>query len=473
MTRAAAWAVVAIASSGACGFKASNASSDAAVDTSADGSPDAPPVHVPPTLTPESHNFGSWLHSSPVLSTTFAVSSTSPTGALAVSITGTDAGVFVLGATTCQGVALPANSSCSITVSFQPDLTPYTPKSGTLQVVESGGVTLSSSLVGRHELLGDLATQGPYDFGVVHVGQPSAAHTYTVFYSGTIQTGPLSLNKAGSDPTAFTVQSDTCTGTQLQQSMCTIDVVFAPNTVGAKSAYIDVIAAPGGNATVSVMGTGQALTITPAPADFGSVALTTTSTPQTLTVTNVAAAAVGPLVTARAGNHPNDFALANDTCNGATLAPLATCTLDVTFAPALVGNRNGLVRLTVGGTIIADGIVQGVGIPLDPLTISPTSYMFTATTSGQTSAVETFTLFNTGLTTSGTIASALSGTDLTQFAIVTATDTCTGLTVPAGGMCTIDVTFTPTSTGPKTATLTLSTTTPGATASATLTGTGF
>jgi hypothetical protein len=126
----------------------------------------------------------------------------------------------------------------------------------------------------------------------------------------------------------------------------------------------------------------------------------------------------------------------------------------------------------VGSTIIADGVVQGIGMAPDPISISPTSFAFAATTVGQTSTAQTFTLFNTGTVSTGVLASSLTGTDPTEFAIVTATDTCTGVDVPAAGMCSIDVEFTPTTTGAKSAGLSL-TSTPGGTHGAALTGTGL
>jgi hypothetical protein len=88
-----------------------------------------------------------------------------------------------------------------------------------------------------------------------------------------------------------------------------------------------------------------------------------------------------------------------------------------------------------------------------------------------TSAPHTFTVNNTGTQPTGLIASAFAGTDPTQFTIVTATDTCTGMSIPVAGTCSISVVFAPTTPGAKSASLTL-TATPGGTATATVTGTG-
>ncbi|MBL9015936.1 MAG: choice-of-anchor D domain-containing protein, partial [Myxococcales bacterium] len=176
-------------------------------------------------------------------------------------------------------------------------------------------------------------------------------------------------------------------------------------------------------------------------------------------------------VTSLAGNHPGDFLVTNDLCNGMTLPAMGTCTVDVQFKPTVLGPRDGLVRITVGGVIIVDGIVRGTADPVNTLTITPpATFAFPDTTATMTSAPHAFTVNNTGTQPTGVLASALAGTDPTEFAIVTATDTCTGQSIPVGGTCSISVVFAPTTAGAKSATVTMSAT-PGGTATATVTGT--
>lgn len=450
---------------GACSFKGNAIGSDAAVDVIA---PDAPPQ--PPVLIPEVKDYGSYVVGGSSLTSVFTVTSTSPTGALSTSIAGANAGDFKITADGCENTQLATMSSCMLVIRFEP-LLAIGLRTATLTVTATGGVMMTSMLRGRYDIPPDL-TVAPSSllFGIVRAGATSPPQTFTITNPGTVPT-PLALatSKSGSDAAEFTITADTCNGAPLgPMSSCVVTVAFAPNGVGARSATIAV--AP--TITVGVAGTGEALTIATTPAELGPITVGQTSALQTLTVTNVATNAVGPLATSLAGNHPTEFALGIDTCNGITLAPSATCTIDVRFAPLMVGPRNALVRLMVASTIIADGILRGTGEPLDPVSISPTSYAFTSTLAGQTSAVETFTLFNTGTVATGTFTSSLLGADPTQFAIVAATDSCTSKSIPGGGMCTIDVAFAPTTAGMKSATLSLSAT-PGGAHTATLTGTGL
>ena len=454
----------------ACGFKGSNEGpTDAAIDAP-DAPPDAP--SGAPRLLPEVADFGA-IVISPSAAATFTVTSSAATQQLATSITGANAADFERLTDGCNGVALPVLASCTITVRFAPTVATGA-KVASLRVTGGGNIDLSSMLRGRFDIaaniLSDVTT---LPFGTVHVGVTSATQTITVRNPGTLTTSAITVAKAGADPTEFTIVSDTCNTLPLApMSTCTIGVAYAPNGVGARSATIAGTATTGGSFSVTLTGSGEALTIATGPADFGSVTTGMTSPPITLTVTNVAANNVGPLVTSLAGNHPTEFAFGANACNGMTLMPLQTCTIDVQFKPTVIGARNGLVRIMVGSTIIVDGIIQGVGLAPDPISISPTSFAFTATTVGMTSTAQTFTLFNTGTVSTGVLASSLTGLDPTQFAIITATDTCTGVNVPGPGMCTIDVVFKPTTTGAKAASLSL-TSTPGGTHTATLTGTGL
>lgn len=46
------------------------------------------------------------------------------------------------------------------------------------------------------------------------------------------------------------------------------------------------------------------------------------------------------------GDNPNSFAIANDTCTGATVDANKACLVDVTFTPSGTGERNARVKLS-------------------------------------------------------------------------------------------------------------------------------
>jgi hypothetical protein len=103
------------------------------------------------------------------------------------------------------------------------------------------------------------------------------------------------------------------------------------------------------------------------------------------------------------------------------------------------------------------------------LDMTPSSNDFLTIAVNSSSTDFTFTVTNNGSVTSGTMATSLTGTDMGEFGV--GTDTCNANTLGATLTCTVDVHFSPTSTGAKSATIQV-VATPGGTASATLAGTG-
>ena len=104
------------------------------------------------------------------------------------------------------------------------------------------------------------------------------------------------------------------------------------------------------------------------------------------------------------------------------------------------------------------------------LDIDPPAHAFASTLAGSSSAAQTFTVTNTGGVATGTITTALTGTDPGEFAL--SNDGCTGQALDGGESCTVDAAFNPTSAGARAASLDVSAT-PGGGDAAALTGTGL
>ena len=102
------------------------------------------------------------------------------------------------------------------------------------------------------------------------------------------------------------------------------------------------------------------------------------------------------------------------------------------------------------------------------VSLSSTSITFEEQTVGTTSAAQTFTLNNTGKGTLSVASVTVTGLDSGDFA---QTDNC-GSSVPASGNCTINVTFTPTLDGPRSAMISVTDDATGSPQSVSLTGTG-
>ena len=103
------------------------------------------------------------------------------------------------------------------------------------------------------------------------------------------------------------------------------------------------------------------------------------------------------------------------------------------------------------------------------LEISPANHAFGTHATSTSSANRTFTATNTGDVPTGVLTSGLAGSNPTQF--TKSADGCAGAPLGAGASCTLDVAFSPTSTGLLSAEVRVENG-PGDTASASLTGTG-
>jgi hypothetical protein len=177
-----------------------------------------------------------------------------------------------------------------------------------------------------------------------------------------------------------------------------------------------VSATPGGSVSVTLDGEGlgsAALRIT-GTSDHGAVDVATTGPVQTYTVRNDGGSATGALSVQLVGGSPGSFRITQSTCAGNTLAPAATCTIDVVFEPSAAG--------TVTTSLRVNGSPGGTGV----LALRGT---------GRTYATITVTRSGTG---SGTVTSSTPGincgTDCSErFAALSPTASVTLTATPATG----------------------------------------
>jgi hypothetical protein len=173
------------------------------------------------------------------------------------------------------------------------------------------------------------------------VGTISPTQQATLANTGSAE---LKMSSIGGPSGDFTLDTKCPSGLKAGAS-CTLNVTFTPTSAGAKlGAVVITDNAPGSPHTLQLRGTATGtgsiiLTLSPASLDFGSVAVGSSSDPQTVTVTNngtVAASLVPPLGLFIRGTNNRDFHL-NSQC-GMSLAPQASCTATVTFQPTTGGD---------------------------------------------------------------------------------------------------------------------------------------
>ena len=203
-----------------------------------------------------------------------------------------------------------------------------------------------------------------------------------------------------------------------------------------------------------------------APLNFGNQSVGTTSSPQTVTVTNTGNSNLNVTAVNLTGANKTEYSQTN-TCVGSSVAPQNDCTVSVKFTPSTTGTRTANVSITHDAPKSPQTLaLTGVGVGTGPaVTLSPTSLAFGTQLVKSTSAPQTVTLTNTGFQTLNITSITSSSGDFAQ------TNNC-GSTVAAGANCTITVTFTPTTPNARTGTITITDDAPASPHTVSLTGTG-
>lgn len=257
----------------------------------------------------------------------------------------------------------------------------------------------------------------------------------------------------------FTQSGGTCApGVLNVGTSCTITVSFKPTMgqTGPQSATITVNDnGSGAPETFNAAGTvGQALTATsvntPASVTCGTTPVGTPATCATETLTNPGSS-TGNLTFTRTTSTSNRFTQAGGSCTaGTVLTPGGPgCTIVESFTPQAgdSGPVNTTVTINDNGTNPETFAASGNVTPpvTATSTLTPNAMAFMAKRGG--SQVQTFTVTNqAGSTGPLTFGSAVASTDNPAFAVTGGTCTPSTSLAPGGPGCTVEVTYTPTST---------------------------
>jgi uncharacterized repeat protein (TIGR01451 family) len=324
------------------------------------------------SLSPNPVNFGEvQLGTSKSATVTFSNSGTDATDITGLSVGGADASDFsvVTSSLTCQqdtsGIVVPAQGSCSVDFTFTPGATGD--RSATIAVPNSssdGARTLTLTGTGINPVLS--ANPASLSFGDQVDGTTSPAMAVTVANAGTTDLVVTSASASGD----FSSDASACTSQPIAPNQtCVISVSFSPTATGGRSGTLTIksnaLSSPD---SVSLSGTGIAplISVTPGTLQFGSVPVTSTSAPQSVTVANAGTSDL--TVTSAAASGP--FAVSSDACTGAgAIAPGGTCQIAVVFTPSSTGPASGTLKVSSdGGT--ATVALSGSGSPVADLNVS-------------------------------------------------------------------------------------------------------
>jgi len=377
--------------------------------------------------------------------------------------------------TTCTtSTSLAANSSCDIGVIFSP----------TTAGSQSATLTISDNTAAGSESVGlsgngvqPTATLSPtsLSFPDTLVGTTSTSQTVTLTNTNTNTAAVLNIGNITFSNTTFALDSTTTT-CKANSSLdggksCNIGVVFKPTATGSQSATLTVSDnTSGGSEIVNLSGNGvqPTVSLSPTSLSFPDTLVGTTSTSQTVTLTNTNTATAAVLEISSIAVSNTNFTKTSTTC-GSSLAAGHSCTISVALKPTTAGSQSGTLTIS-DNTAAGSETVSLSGNGVQPTaTLSP-NLTFPDTLVGTTSTSQTVTLTNTNTDTAAVLNISSIAVSSANF---TKTSTTCGTTLAANTSCTIDVAFSPTTTGSLTGTLTISDNTASGSQSVSLSGNGW
>lgn len=272
---------------------------------------------------------------------------------------------------------LAAGAKCTLSVTFTPST------NGT----RNASVSISDNASGSPQtvpLSGTGVTSAPVvafnptsvNFGNQNVGTASAAQTVTMTNTGTLPLTITGITLTGTNAGDF-AETNNCPGSLAVNASCTLSVTFTPLANGARSASVSISDnAAGSPQSVTLNGTGvtpaPGVGLTPTNLTFGNQTIGTTSTAQSVTLTNTGTVALTITGISMVGTNPGDF-VQTSTCplSPNTLAVKATCTISITFTPGAAGPRSANVNISDNAagspqsvTLSGTGVTHTPGISL-------------------------------------------------------------------------------------------------------------
>jgi hypothetical protein len=276
------------------------------------------------------------------------------------------------------------------------------------------------------------------------VSATAGSEQATISFSAPASDGgsPITSYTVTSSPGNITVTgtSSPITVTGLTNGTAYTFTVTATNAIGTGPA-----SAPSNKVTPGPM-----ISVKPTSVNLGSAGVGTVSSPKTVTIKNKGNQDLVVDSISITGDDQSEFIQTND-CS--TIPAQSSCPVTVTFAPAIpFGKKSASLSISSDDPNKPTIDVKLTGQASPPkISVSPKSVKLGSVTVGDTSTPKTITIKNTGISDLLIDDISITGTDAGEFSQASSCGT-----IPKGGSCTIDVTFTPELAGKKSASMEIS-----------------
>ena len=233
----------------------------------------------------------------------------------------------------CAHVSLPPQGKCTINATFTPS--DLGPRYGTISISDDAPSQPQVAQVGGNGVLPVSMSPNFLSFGQL-LGKTSPGQTIVV---GNNQTTSLTISSIIASGNFS--QTNNCGGSLAAGKSCTITVTFSPASAGTETGTLQITDSANTSPQVAnLSGSGiTPLVVSPSSVAFGDVAVGSSSTSRTITVTNNQSVAV----TIGSITGSSDFSETNN-C-GSSLAANSTCTIHATFNPSVYAIETGSITI--------------------------------------------------------------------------------------------------------------------------------
>jgi hypothetical protein len=374
----------------------------------------------------------------------------------------------------CDGVALPPLASCQVNVTFSPTETnlavegkltvPFSSEGAVASAIAKltgvatdppVGSVKASSIGGGSDVQAD----GSVAFGTAIINQQSLKKSFVIASSGDSPLAFQGLNFIGNDG-SFSASSD-CLDFLMPGTQCTVQVFFAPQTVGMKHATLVVQTDAYTGNNIPVVLSGEAVEVYPVYRDdsngainFGTLVQGGAASVKAVTVTNTGTAPLNLGVPTLQGSATAGVSISTSTCDKPV--PVGgSCSVSLAYSTTAVGAVNASLVIPHDGRLTP---ASPVTIPVTGSVAAQTRVLTYASTvdfgtvDAGTATTQALTVTNTG----NSPVVGVTVTAPTPFSV--SANSCAGQTLQPKGTCTVTFSLTYNTNGPIARNATLSAT---------------
>jgi hypothetical protein len=368
-----------------------------------------------------------------------------------IAIGGTNASAFSITTKTC-GTTLAIAGSCTVTLSYS-DAAAASDVATLLIVNNTASNPVTVALSGSTSAPVLNLSSVSLSFPLMVAGSASTPQVVTLTNNGTVPVTLGSIAIGGSNPSAFSITTNTCGSSLAVSGNCAVTINFASATTATDTATLTIAnsASTGGSATVALTGSAAVPTISQSATSltFPLMVSGSGSTPQIVTLTNngTVSTTLGAITLGGA----NASAFSKTTTCGTSLAVSATCTVTLSYTEAATASDSATLSIANNSAspLVTVALAGSAAVPT--VSLSANSLSFPLMAAGSASTPQIVTLTNNGSVPTTLGAITLSGSNASAFSKTT---TC-GSTLAVSATCTVTLSYTEAATASDSATLSI------------------